>query len=130
MPGFGALRGGSRLLLLGLGLVTVGACGDREPTGGDAPIRTTEFVEIIVALRAAEMEIEQSVPPDSVQPAFALRKSDILDQYGVTEDDVRAFVEQHHARPGFLAEVWDTIAQRLRAQPPQPVADTAAGDEV
>jgi len=108
------------IVVLGLGLATTG-CGEREPTAGDARLRTNEFIEIIVALRNAELELDRTMPADSIEAEFARRKAAILEQYSATDDDVRAFVERHHARPGFMAEVWDTIAQRLRAEPPAPV---------
>ncbi len=117
------------VIATGLGLATIAACGDREPTGRDARLGKTEFVEIIVALRTAEQEAERSMPTDSVEIEFARQKAAILERYGATDDDVRAFVERHHARPGFMAEVWDTIAQRLRAQPPDPTADPAPVEE-
>lgn len=127
VPGLGLRLG----LLLGiLATTALAACGDREPTGGEVRIGAGQFVEIIVALRTAEREVERTVPPDSVQPAFARRKSEILARHGVTEEDVRAFVERHHARPGFMVEVWDTIAQRLRSQPPDADDDLTPLEEL
>jgi hypothetical protein len=98
------------LLVLHLPLV---GCGDREPTGRDTALTPAEFIEIIVALREAERELEEA-DPDSAAKEFARRRTEILDDYGATEDNVRAFIELNHGRPGLMSIVWDSIAQRLR----------------
>jgi hypothetical protein len=115
--GGGARRWGLTLGLTALALVLgVGAC-EREPTGGDRALTPAEFIEVIVALREAELEVEREVHPDSVEVEFARRRDEIFERYGVGPEGVRAFVERYHDRPGVMSSVWDSIAHRLRTRP-------------
>jgi hypothetical protein len=104
------------LAVLGLLLGMSAGC-EREPTGGDRALTPAEFIEVIVALREAELEVEREVNPDSVEVEFARRREEIFERYGVGPEGVRAFVERHYHRPGVMSSVWDSIAHRLRTRP-------------
>jgi hypothetical protein len=115
--GGGARQWGLIPGLIALALVLgLGAC-EREPTGGDRALTPAEFIEVIVALREAELEVEREVHPDSVEVEFARRRDEIFERYGVGPEGVRAFVERYHDRPGVMSSVWDSIAHRLRTRP-------------
>jgi hypothetical protein len=107
-----------------LALLAAPACTDGDPTAQPASLSRGEFIEIMVALREAEWEAsEEQAPRDSVQMEFERRKAEILARYGATEADLHAFLERNYQRPGFMGEVWDSIAKRLRVEPPPPAPD-------
>jgi hypothetical protein len=116
----GRLLGVSLLALV----LAVAGCGEREPTGGDRALTPAEFIEVIVALREAEWEVEKDVAPADAEVEFDRRKAEILARHGVTAEGVRAFIDRHHGRPGLMASVWDSIANRLRIDP----SDHPAGE--
>jgi hypothetical protein len=95
------------------------ACG--EPETRNRTLQPAEFVDVVVALRQAELEMVGEVDPDSLGVMWERRKAEILDHHGTTEDEVRTFLPLHRDRPGVVAEVWDSIAQRLRAPRAQPL---------
>jgi hypothetical protein len=99
-------------------------CTDGDPTAQPAGLSRGEFIEIMVALREAEWDAsEGEAPRDSVQVEFERRKAEILAQHGATEADLHAFLERNYRRPGFMGEVWDSIAKRLRVETPPPAPD-------
>jgi hypothetical protein len=104
------------LTVLTLLLVLSAGC-EREPTGGDRALTPAEFIEVIVALREAELEVEREAHPDSVEVEFVRRREEIFERFGVGPEGVRAFVERYHDRPGVMSSVWDSIAHRLRTRP-------------
>ncbi len=84
--------------------------------GGEAGTSATrldpsEFVDIMVELRAAERALQ---PSDSTVATFEERKQEILSRHHVTEADVRRFMEVHAGDLQLMAEVWDSITQQLR----------------
>lgn len=91
-------------------------CGG-EPAAPGQPLAPGEFVDIIVALRQAEREVELEAHPDSLELEFERRKLEILDRHNATEEQVRAFMESNRDRPAVIAAAWDSIAQRLRMAP-------------
>lgn len=97
-------------------VVVLSACGERDPTAQPRTPSRQEFVEVVVALREAERAVRDASDPDSAAAAFEERKEEILERYGTTDAALRRFVERLHARPAVMAEVWDTIAQRLRRE--------------
>jgi hypothetical protein len=107
--------------LLAILVLTAIACG--EPGRGivEGEITATEFIEVIVALRQAESELDRDAPPDSAAAAFARRRDEILARHGVTEAAVREFVARTHHRPDLVASIWDSINSRLRTELGDPV---------
>jgi hypothetical protein len=99
------------------------ACGGRKTP--DGTISTERFIEMNVALR--------QIVGDA--PDAAERRDSVLHAYGVTEDQLRNYVDAHRADAAHLAEVWDEIRSRLQvaadsvaAIPIHPTPDTAAAD--
>lgn len=113
-----------RWALLALVPLVLSGC-QRDPTGRDGGLRTDEFVNVIVELRTAERELErdEALPSDSMEVEFERRRTEILERYGATEDDLLDYVQRHHTRPGLMADVWDTITNRLRTSPEELGAD-------
>jgi Ser/Thr protein kinase RdoA (MazF antagonist) len=109
-----------------LALLAAAACTDGDPTAQPTGLSRGEFIEIMVALREAEWEAsEGQTPRDSVQMEFEGRKAEILARYGAAEGDLHAFLERNYQRPGFMGEVWDSIAKRLRVESRAPAPSDA-----
>lgn len=78
------------------------------------PVTREQFVSAVVALREAERE---AVELDTPEERFEERKSEILGEHGVTEDQLRAFLLAHEGDVRYLEAVWDTINERLKHVP-------------
>lgn len=91
----------NRVVLM-LALLMLG-CEEPEPA---LPVET--FVDVLVAVRQAAREAGS---PE----AFAARRDAILQEAGVTEAELQAFVEEGVHDPKRLADAWDSAATRLRA---------------
>lgn len=100
-------------LVLAMVGLSLGAC-QQDPTGRDGTLTANEFVDIIVAIRTAELEAQAEELGDDVEEEFARRKAEILERHNATEADLHEFMEHHYARPGLMSAVWDSIAHRLR----------------
>lgn len=72
-----------------------------------------EFIEVIVALREAEMALART---DSAGEAFERRRTEILDRHGVTQEDLREFVRQTAPDLARTTALWDSISHRLRTE--------------
>jgi hypothetical protein len=106
----------TKIAVMLLALTALGAC-QREKRAGDHTISPERFIEANVALR--------QVAGDTVD-AIALRES-VLEEQGITEDDLRAFVTARSDRPGELAAIWDEIYVRLiDAEEPEELSDEEA----
>lgn len=86
------------------------ACRPAE-TGIDRSV----FIEVMVELRQAAKETTDS-------GAFDVRRRAILEQAGVTDSSLAAFVDRHTRDARYMAEVWDSIDRRL--SPTEASADT------
>lgn len=91
-------------------LAPVLACGGPEPAGSEAALTRAEFIDVVSAVREAELAVEGS---DSAQALFEARRDSILAAHGTTEAALRAFLERHSGL-AYMEEVWDSIAQRLK----------------
>lgn len=79
------------------------ACGDVDHGTG---INRSEFVDVIVELRRAA----RSTP----EPAsFEARRQQILHDAGVTDAQLRAYVQAHSRDFEHMAAVWESINVRL-----------------
>lgn len=113
---------GRRLRTCGvLGVLAVGgaalaACQDLGPTDREdgAGLTPMEFVDVVVAIRKAEQEARYE---DSAAVVFDRLKAGILEERGVTEEEIREFVHIHSGDFDVMAEVWDSITQRLKYEP-------------
>ena len=109
-------RPGLGLLALVLGAA---ACGGSEPAAAGGLTRA-EFVDVVVAVRQAELDGPADVDQDSADVLFEERKDSILAAHGVTEADLERFLAAH-ADVDFQDALWDTITQRLK----RPIRDPA-----
>jgi hypothetical protein len=77
--------------------------------GGDAGTGITDerFVEVVVQLRRAAQQ--SHLDPE----AFAARREQILQEAGVTEEELRAYIDAHGRDLDHMAAIWDTINARL-----------------
>ncbi len=95
-----------------VGLLVAG-CGADRPTREGGTIAPEAFVEAYVELRRAAEALEDSA-------AWEVRKREILDARGLTEEALEAFVEARSADVVFLRTLWDTIQARLEAADSSP----------
>lgn len=91
-----------RVTILAVGLLL----GCSEGDGGFGP-RDDHFVETMVELRRAAILAGR----DTAQ--FEARKQEILEERGVTEDSLRAYVARRSADLEGMAAVWDSVNARL-----------------
>ena len=133
-------------LLLALLAPVLGACGDDaaparaddagatgvdEARGPDTPAAAAaepgpppdtgvvghdRFIEVVIALREAERAVELR---DSAAARFEVRRDSILDAYGVTGEDLTAYLRARGEDVDYLSALWDTINQRLMHVPPR-----------
>jgi hypothetical protein len=116
-----AARGCSRAAILHLGpvmplrsimpmalmLLALSACAESAPS---EPMPRETFIDVMVQLRRAAAQ-------DSSQAAFDAARARILEQAGVTDSALLAYVRAYGRRLDFLAELWDTVDARLIVQP-------------
>ncbi|HSH45923.1 MAG TPA: hypothetical protein VK966_08710 [Longimicrobiales bacterium] len=88
------------------------ACGGQADQP-ETPLTDQEFVEVIVALRTAEMELPEG---DSADVRFQERRAEILERHGTTPEELREFVRLKAADLPGMTELWDTISTRLRTE--------------
>jgi hypothetical protein len=119
-----------RLGIVLLGAVTL-AIGCSDPAGGPGPALTrAEFIDVVVAIRRAELDLERSDEPgDSAAVLFQARRDSILAAHGTTPEELYEFLEQH-SDLHYMDGVWDGITQglkrplRSRDLPPEPEGDS------
>lgn len=107
---------------MGMLLPLASACGATEPTNQDLVLKPAQFIDIVVAIRQAEPELADHDDESTVRE-FERRKAEILKEHGATEEALRNFVDRHYRRPGVLAAVWDSIANRLMVTAPDDEPD-------
>lgn len=103
----------ARWLTAALLPLALGGCDALTPDTRDPGVTPDQFVDVVVALRQAEQEVGGEADADSVQMEFTRRRDLILEEHGVTADEIRAFVLRHQDRPALLAEAWERVAERL-----------------
>lgn len=87
-----------------LAVLTFGACtGDGAGTG----LAHDRFVDVIVSLRQAANQTYGD------PAAFAAQRDRILADAGVTEQELRVYVETHARDLEHMAAVWDSVNARL-----------------
>jgi hypothetical protein len=84
--------------------VALTACGrTAEPTGLD----TDRFIDAVVMLRRAAIDLRHD------PAAYEAQKEQLLRDAGVTEDELRRYVERHGTDLDHMADVWRTINTRM-----------------
>jgi hypothetical protein len=79
-----------------------------ENDGGAIP--RAKFVDTVVALRRAALQ--------SPSPAeFDHQKTQHLSQTGVSEQDLKRFIEVHGSDAGYMSALWDTISAHIDKPP-------------
>jgi hypothetical protein len=93
------------LVVLLLAAVNFGcvAAGPDAPASG---LTVKQFVDVYVALRRAQSTARSPVE-------FEAAKQKALQQARVREQDLEAFIAEHASDVGMMADVWDTIGNRL-----------------
>jgi hypothetical protein len=90
--------------LVMLAAALLAACG----AGSGAPGLTDErFVTVVVELRRAAAETRGN------PGAYPARRDSILQAAGVTEDQLRAYVDAHGGDLRHMAEIWADVNRRL-----------------
>jgi len=93
-----------------LAAVLLAACG-RETAMPPAGISRETFITVYAELSRARLR----TTPDE----FSARKEEILKQHGVTERDLTRFVEVHGQQPAYMAELWNSVRERLAGNQPE-----------
>jgi hypothetical protein len=96
-----------RVMLLTV-LLAATACGASDTTFAAPDER---FVATMVELRRAAMMAGTDTA------AFEELRLEVLRERGVTEDELRAYVEANSADLDHMAMIWDSVAARLEEQP-------------
>lgn len=93
----------NHMIPLCLALVLAGCGGG----AGSGTVDTDRFIDVVVALRSAAVELRHDTA------AYDQRKDRILHDAGITEGELRAYVEHHGADLAHMAHVWQTINARM-----------------
>ena len=96
-----------RILLLALPLL---ACNRNAPVGEPSGLSRNQFIDIYVQLRQAQTRA-------TTAQEFEQMKKRIFEKAGVPESALQKYVKEHTNDVGTLADVWDTISNRLSFQP-------------
>lgn len=111
--------------LLLLGLLAVSGCTGPDAAASAAELTRSEFIDVVVALRTAEIELRDELDDDSALDArYQAARDSILEAYGISAGELYAFVELNRELKA-QDEVWDSITQRLKRPRPgaRPVPD-------
>ena len=73
---------------------------------GEASVDRETFITVYVDLRLAALAWESARVPEA-------ERDRILAEHGVTEDDLREFIEVHGRNVPFMTDVWHEIDARL-----------------
>jgi len=76
---------------------------------GQAPVDRETFIQTFVELRVEALQWESGRIPEA-------EKVRILEHHGVSEDDLRGFIETHGRNVPYMNEVWAEIADRVQAE--------------
>jgi hypothetical protein len=91
-------------LLLLLPLLLAGGC---RSDAGATGISDERFIDVVVQLRRAAHETRDE------PAAYAARRDAILREAGVTEEQLRAYVDVRGRDIDHMAQIWDSINTRL-----------------
>jgi hypothetical protein len=98
-----------RLLALMTAVVIAGCATETGPFSAS----DEQFIETVVELRRAALEAGMDTAH------FEALRDAVLEERGVTEEDLRAYVTRHSADLRHMATVWDTISARLSEPTPE-----------
>jgi hypothetical protein len=97
----------NRIMIALTTVVLLGCDGD---SGGFGP-EDDQFVETMVALRRASVDAGRDTA------AFEAAKTALLEERGLTEDSLRAYVERRSSDLQAMAAIWDSVNARLMLRP-------------
>lgn len=91
------------------------ACGgEPDPSSAETGLTRAEFIEVMVALRTAEIDLQLRFERDSVIEArFEPVRDAILSSRGITAGQLHAFIDRHPDLE-YQETLWDTISERLK----------------
>ncbi len=99
-------------LLLALLLAACG--GEPDPASSENRLTRAEFIDAVVALRTAEIDLRLRFDEDSVIEArFERLRDAILSSRGITAGQLHAFIDRHPDL-AYQEALWDTISERLK----------------
>jgi hypothetical protein len=107
-------------VLVGILSAALLSCGTNAETTG---VTSDSFIEVMVELRRTANE----AAGDTV--AFAARREQILLDAGVTEEQLREYVEAHGRNVEHMARIWEMINTRLADIEEQPLDTEAPADD-
>ena len=112
-------------ITLALSAALLPACAGPDPAGSGPKIDRDEFVEVMVALRHATIDLEQQ---DSVpEGRFEALRDSILAAHGIDGVELYAFVTAHPDLE-YQEALWDSINRRLKR--PLEAPDVTGRDSV
>jgi signal transduction histidine kinase len=89
-------------------LMAAAGCGLTDPraANGAGELSRDNFTAAYVALRRAQLQ-------NPTPAAFEAAKRQILEQHGVSEDDMMDFVQRHSRDVQYMAELWESLELRI-----------------
>ena len=120
-----ATRAATAIIALALSAALLPACAGPDPAESGPRIDRGEFIEVVVALRDATIDLEQR---DSVPAGrFEELRDSILAAHGIDGVELYAFVNAHPDLK-YQKALWDSINRRLRR--PLEAQDVTGRDSV
>jgi hypothetical protein len=107
-------------VLVGILSAALLSCGTGAETTG---VTSDSFIQVMVELRRTASQ----AAGDTV--AFAARREQILLDAGVTEEQLREYVEAHGHNVEHMARIWETINTRISDLEEQPLDAEAPADD-
>lgn len=98
-----------RVLVLGLALLLSGCAAEENRFGAS----DERFVQTMVELRRAAL----TAGSDTAE--FMRLRDAVLEEHGVTEEELRAYVESRGGDLDHMAVVWDSVVSRLSDPEPE-----------
>jgi hypothetical protein len=107
-------------VLVGILSATLLSCGAGAETTG---MTSDSFIEVMVELRRTANQ----AAGDTI--AFVARREQILLEAGITEEQLREYVEAHGRDVEHMARIWEAINTRLADLEEQPLDAEAPADD-
>lgn len=90
-------------------LLAAAGCNREQPSAPDTALTPAQFMDVYVALRGAQATAKSAAE-------FEELKKSILQKANASPEDLSNFVKAHSGDVKLMAEVWDSIQNRINRQ--------------